>query len=153
MQATSEKIVSIDYTLTDEQGTLLDSSDGREPLSYVHGAGQIVPGLERALEGKSPGDSVQVTVPPQDAYGERSPDLLQTVPREQFPAGTVPEVGQQFQVQMPTGARLVTVANVDDDAVLIDANHPLAGHELNFDVTVKDVRDATAEEQQRGEAG
>lgn len=153
MQAASEKIVSIAYTLTDEQGTLLDTSDGRKPLSYVHGAGQIIPGLERALEGKSPGDSIQVTVPPQDAYGERKPELVQSVPREEFPEGTLPQVGQQFQVQMPTGARLVTVANVDDDSVLIDANHPLAGHSLNFDVTVKDVRDATAEEQQRGVGG
>jgi FKBP-type peptidyl-prolyl cis-trans isomerase SlyD len=146
MQATREKMVSIDYTLTDEQGNVLDSSDGREPLTYLHGTGQIIPGLERAIEGKEPGAQLQVTVPPEDAYGDRNPELLQSVPREQFPEGTVPEIGQKFQVQSPSGARVVTVAEVGDDAVVIDANHPLAGHALNFDVTVKDVRDATGEE-------
>ncbi len=151
MQATREKVVSIDYTLTDEQGNVLDSSDGREPLTYLHGKGQIIPGLERAIEGKEPGEQLQVTVPPQDAYGERNPELMQSVPREQFPEGTEPQVGQKFQVQSPTGARIVTVAEVADDAVVIDANHPLAGRALNFDVTVKEVREPSPEEQQQAQ--
>jgi FKBP-type peptidyl-prolyl cis-trans isomerase SlyD len=139
--------------VTDERGEMLHSSEGREPLTYVHGAGQIIAGLERALEGKSPGDSIEVTIPPQEAYGERDPDLVQSVPREQFPEGTLPQVGQQLPVKFPAGTRLVTVANVDDDAVQIDANHPLAGQALNFDCTVKEVREATAEEKQRGAVG
>ena len=144
MQATRERMVSIDYTLTDEQGNVLDTSDGREPLTYLHGTGQIIPGLERAIEGKEPGEQLHVTVPPQEAYGEHDPELMQSVPREQFPDGTVPQVGQKFQVQSPTGARIVTVAEVAEDAVVIDANHPLAGRALNFDVTVKDVREPSA---------
>jgi FKBP-type peptidyl-prolyl cis-trans isomerase SlyD len=141
MQVASEKIVSIDYTLTDEQGNVLDTSNGRDPLSYVHGAGQIIPGLERALEGASPGESLHVTVQPQDAYGEHDPALVQAVPRDQFPDDSVPQIGQRFRVDMPTGPRIVTVSQVDEESVIIDANHPLAGHELNFDVTVKDVRE------------
>ena len=141
MQVASEKIVSIDYTLTDEQGNVLDTSDGRDPLSYVQGAGQIIPGLERALEGTSPGESLQVTVQPEDAYGERDPELVQAVPREQFPDGSLPEIGQRFQVETPAGTQVVTVASVDEKSVMIDANHPLAGRALSFDVTVKEVRD------------
>lgn len=144
MQVASEKIVSIDYTLTDEQGNVLDTSNGRDPLSYVHGAGQIIPGLERALDGASPGESLHVTVAPEDGYGERDPQLVQSVPRGQFPEGSIPEVGQSFPVEMDAGTLVVTVAKVDDESVVIDANHPLAGHELSFDVTVKDVRDGTA---------
>jgi FKBP-type peptidyl-prolyl cis-trans isomerase SlyD len=152
MQATAETVVSVDYTVSDDQGEILQSSKGSEPLTYVHGAGQIIPGLERALEGKSPGDSIEVTIPPEEAYGDRDPALVQSVPREQFPEGVLPQVGQQFQVQFPTGPRLVTVANVDDGTVQLDANHPLAGCVLNFDCTVKEVREATAEEKQRSAA-
>ena len=147
MQVASEKLVSIDYTLTDEQGNVLDTSNGRDPLSYVHGAGQIIPGLERALEGTSPGESLQVTVAPQDAYGVRDPNLVQAVPRDQFPEDAMPQVGQSFPVETDGGTLVVTVANVDEKTVVIDANHPLAGHELNFDVTVTDVRDAPAEQE------
>ncbi len=152
MQAEREKVVSIDYTLKDTNGNVLDTSDGREPLAYLHGAGNIIPGLEQALEGKSPGDTLEVTVPPEDAYGTRDPQLVQTVPREQFPADALPQVGQQFQVKTAGGPRVVTVAQVDDTAVTVDANHPLAGQPLNFDVTVTDIREATAEELQLGRA-
>jgi FKBP-type peptidyl-prolyl cis-trans isomerase SlyD len=153
MQVTSEKVVSLEYTLTDATGNVLDTTQGREPLSYLHGAGHIIPGLERAIEGSSPGDSIEVTVPPPEAYGERDPRLVQAVPRERFPEETVPQVGQQFQVPTDAGPRIVTVAKVDEQAIMIDANHPLAGQTLNFDVTVADVRQATAEELQNGRIG
>lgn len=146
MQATRKTVVSIDYTVRDQKGNVLDSSEGRSPLSYVHGARRIIPGLERALDGKSPGDAFEVTVPPGEAYGERLPELVQAVPREQFPEEAVPRVGQQFQVQTDAGPRTVTVANVDAAAVTIDANHPLAGQALNFAVKVIDVREATPED-------
>jgi len=149
MQATSERVVSIEYTLTDESGNVLDSSEGRAPLSYLHGARRIIPGLERALDGKSPGDEFEVTVSPAEAYGERHPELVQSVPRERFPEGTVPSIGQQFQVQTETGPRVVTVAGVEENAVTLDGNHPLAGQPLNFAVKVVDVRAATPEEMQQ----
>ncbi len=151
MQATNQKVVSIEYTLKDNQGNVLDTSNGRAPLSYLHGAGNIIPGLEKALDGKSPGETLEVLVPPKDAYGERNAALVMDVPREQFPEETPPQVGQQFQVETPEGARVVTVAKVDDAQVTIDANHPLAGRPLNFDVTVTDVRNATSEELQCGQ--
>lgn len=152
MEAVNQKVVSIDYTLKDSRGNVLDSSKGRTPLSYLHGAGNIIPGLEHALEGRSAGETLQVAVSPREGYGEHNPDLVKDVPRTEFPTDAIPEVGQRFQVQTPDGARVVTVAKVDNSRVTIDANHPLAGQALNFDVTVKDVRDATAEELQIGRA-
>lgn len=146
MEATRERVVSIEYTLRDESGNVLDSSDGRAPLSYLHGAKRIIPGLERALDGKSPGDEFEVTVSPAEAYGERHPELVQSVPRESFPEGTAPRVGQQVQVQTEIGPRVVIVAKVEDDAVTLDGNHPLAGQPLSFAVKVVDVRAATPAE-------
>lgn len=150
MEATKEKVVSIDYTLTDDKGNVLDSSSGRGPLAYLHGAGNIIPGLESALEGKSPGDSLSVKVSPAEGYGEHDAALVQDVPRSQFPPNVELERGTQFQAQTPQGPRIVTVVNVEDDSVTVDANHPLAGMELNFDVSVVEVRDAQAEELQHG---
>jgi len=150
MQATKEKVVSIDYTLTDEQGSVIDTSSGRGPLAYLHGAGNIIPGLENALEGKSAGDTLTVTVPPDQAYGEHDPELVQAVPRDRFPAGSDVRVGTQFQAQTPVGQRIVTVVGVNNDEVTVDANHPLAGKPLTFDVTVVEVREATADELSHG---
>jgi FKBP-type peptidyl-prolyl cis-trans isomerase SlyD len=150
MQATSEKVVSIDYTLKDGQGTVIDTSQGRGPLAYLHGAGNIIPGLERELEGKTAGAAFEVTVLPTDAYGERDDALVQPVPKSRFPEGANPQVGQQFQAQTPTGARMVTVVNVEAESVTIDANHPLAGQSLHFAGQVVDVRDATQQELQHG---
>ena len=153
MQATNEKVVSIDYTLKDDQGRVLDTSEGKQPLSYLHGKGNIIPGLEQALEGKSPGETLDVSIPPTAAYGERSPELAQSVPRDRFPEGTDVQVGQQFQVQTPQGVRMVTVAQVDENAVTVDGNHPLAGQTLNFNVTVTDVREPTSQELENGRIG
>lgn len=152
MQATNEKVVSIDYTLKDEAGEVLDTSEGREPVAYLHGAGNIVPGLESALEGKSKGDSISVSVAPADGYGERDPEMVQPVPRENFPPEAQVEVGMQFQAETPQGPRIVTIVKVDEQEITVDANHPLAGKQLNFAVTITDVRDATAEELAHGHA-
>ncbi len=152
MQATKSKVVSIDYTLTDSEGNVLDTSDGRTPLEYLHGSDNIIPGLERALEGKSDGDAFEVTVAPEDAYGERDQGLVQEVALTQFPEGADPQVGQQFQAETPEGPRTVTIVNRDSEGVTIDANHPLAGQALNFAVKVVSVREASPEELQHGHA-
>jgi FKBP-type peptidyl-prolyl cis-trans isomerase SlyD len=146
MQVGKDKVVSIDYTLTNNTGQVLDSSQGREPLAYLHGNRNIIPGLEAALEGKNVGDKVNAVIAPKDAYGEKDQNLVQPVPRKMFPQTQPIQVGQQFQAQSEHGTRVVTVVGVDDENVTIDANHPLAGETLNFDVTVREVRDASPEE-------
>lgn len=150
MQITANKVVTIDYTLTDEQGQVIDSSQGRDPLAYLHGFNNIIPGLEGALEGRSSGDSMNVVVAPGEAYGERDDALVQSVSRELFEDAEQLEVGMRFQSVSEQGVRLVTVVEVADDSVTVDANHPLAGVTLNFDVTVVDVREATQEELEHG---
>jgi len=150
MQVDKNKVVSIDYTLTGSDGTVIDSSAGQEPLAYLHGAGNIIPGLERALEGKTIGDQVVATVAPEDGYGQKNPSLVQPVPRAQFPGVKEIKVGQQFQAQTNHGPRVVTIVGVTDDTVTVDANHPLAGETLNFDVKIVSVRDGTAEEIDHG---
>ncbi len=146
MQAEKNKVVTIDYTLKDTDGNLIDESkDGQ--FAYLHGADNIIPGLEKGLEGKQAGDSVQVTINPADAYGEVDPAKIQKAPRNMFPPDVEIQPGMQFHAQTPDGQDvMVTVKAVEDDFVVIDGNHPLAGVTLNFDVTVRDVRDATAEE-------
>jgi FKBP-type peptidyl-prolyl cis-trans isomerase SlyD len=150
MNIEKDKVVSIDYTLTGDDGQVIDSSKGREPLHYLHGAGNIIPGLESALEGKAQGDQVNVSVPPEQGYGPRDERMVQAVPRASF--GGVAEIkpGMQFQAQTNAGPRIITVVDVQGDQVMIDANHPLAGQTLNFDVNVRDVRDATQEELSHG---
>jgi FKBP-type peptidyl-prolyl cis-trans isomerase SlyD len=150
MQIGKDKVVSIDYTLTGVDGNVIDSSQGQEPLAYLHGAGNIIPGLERALEGKSPGDEVNATIAPEDGYGQKNPSLVQPVARAQFPGVNEIKLGQQFQAQTNHGPRVVTVVGITDDTVTVDANHPLAGETLKFDVKVVNVRDATAEEIDHG---
>jgi FKBP-type peptidyl-prolyl cis-trans isomerase SlyD len=147
MQVAQDKVVSIDYTLTGPQGEVLDSSQDRGPLTYLQGVGNIIPGLEKQLEGKSTGDQVKVTVPAAEAYGERDERLVQPVPRDSFKGVERLEPGMRFQASGPNGAQgVVTIVSVDQNEVTIDANHPLAGVPLTFDVTVVDVRDATEEE-------
>lgn len=151
MQVGKDKVVAIDYTLTNNQGQVIDSSQGREPLAYLHGKGNIIPGLEKQLEGKNVGDNVKAVVKPEEGYGNHDPRMVQQVPAAAFKG--VPEIkaGMQFQAQGPGGqVRLVTVTKVEGDNVTVDANHPLAGQTLNFDVTIKEVRDASAEELSHG---
>ncbi|MDX1442929.1 MAG: peptidylprolyl isomerase [Gammaproteobacteria bacterium] len=150
MQISEKKVASIHYTLKNDAGDVLDTSSGRDALAYLHGANNIIPGLEKALEGKGAGDKVEVTVEPGEAYGERQESLVQEVPREAFQGVDEIKEGMQFQAQGPQGPVLVTVKAVADDKVTIDGNHPLAGETLHFDVEVSDVRDATDEELEHG---
>ncbi|AGA32975.1 FKBP-type peptidyl-prolyl cis-trans isomerase SlyD [Thioalkalivibrio nitratireducens DSM 14787] len=150
MQISANKVVSIDYTLTNDQGQVLDTSEGREPMAYLQGHRNIISGLESALEGKSAGDRVQVTVAPEQAYGERNDALRQAVPRTMFEDADQVQVGMQFQTMTEQGAQVVTVTAVDAEHVTVDANHPLAGETLTFDVTIVDVREASEEELEHG---
>jgi FKBP-type peptidyl-prolyl cis-trans isomerase SlyD len=152
MQIGKNKVVKIHYTLTDDDGEVIDSSEGGEPLEYLHGAGGIIPGLEEALEGKSAGDHIKVHVEPEDGYGEQDDDLLHEVERSQFDGIDELELGMQFQVDTDDGPMLVTVVEITDDTVTVDGNHELAGVALNFDVTVGEIRNATQEEIDHGHA-
>jgi len=144
-------VVSIHYRLTDESGEELDSSAGQDPLSYLHGTDSLIPGLETALTGQAAGDKLQVTVQPADAYGDVNPELVQTVPISAFDTPENVKAGVQFQAQGPDGqVQLITVQEVTDDGVTINANHPLAGQVLHFDVTIEAVREASAEEIDHG---
>lgn len=152
MQIAQNTVASIDYTLTDDEGHVLDSSEGREPLQYIHGAGQLIPGLESALEGQAPGDTVAVTVEAEEGYGDRDERLIQDVPRSAFQGIDNVEAGMRFQATDSSGrGRMITVQNVEGDTVTVDANHPLAGKSLNFKVEVVDVREATADEIESGQ--
>ncbi|MEO8495319.1 MAG: peptidylprolyl isomerase [Planctomycetota bacterium] len=152
MQITKHKVVKIHYTLTDDDGELIDSSEGVEPLEYLHGVGGIVPGLEDVLEGKSVGDRIKVNVQPEDGYGEQDDDLLHDVERSQFEGVDDLELGMQFEVDTDDGPMLVTVVEITDETVTVDGNHELAGVALNFDVIVHEIRDATPEEIAHGHA-
>ena len=143
--------VSFHYTLTDDDGQQLDSSAGKEPLAYLHGAGNIIPGLESALEGKSVGDAMVVDVIAAEGYGEIQKELIQEVPRASFQGVDEIEVGMQFEAQTGEGGTVpVTVVAVTDEIVTVDGNHPLAGKNLYFDVSIEDVRDASVEELEHG---
>ena len=150
MQISANMVVSIDYTLTDDQGAVIDSSEGRGPLAYLHGKNNIIPGLENALEGKAQGDSLLVKVSPEEGYGERSDELTQAVPKQMFEGNDEIQVGMQFQTMTESGPQVVTVVAIDDENVTVDGNHPLAGENLNFDVTIVDIREASAEELEHG---
>lgn len=134
------------YKLTSIEGEVLDTSDGRQPLSYLHGHGNIIPGLEKALEGKASGDKVAKIVPAADAYGEHVPELVTEANRNQFPEGVDLVPGMRFQAQTPQGFRVATIISVVGDKISVDANHPLAGLDLQFDVEIVDVREANPEE-------
>lgn len=150
MQITKNKVATIDYTLKNDAGEVLDSSEGGQPLAYLHGTGNLIPGLESALEGQSPGDNIQVSVPPEDAYGLRDESLRMDVSLSQFDSVQNLEVGMQFLVPSEEGERVIRVEEIKGNKVTIDGNHQLAGMTLHFDVTVRDVRDATQEEKAHG---
>ncbi len=151
MQITADKVVLIHYTLTDDSGTVIDSSSCGDPLAYIHGQGNIIPGLEKALEGKQAGDKLDVKVDPAEGYGVRDAALVQQVPRRAFGGVAKIEPGMQFHAQTSQGhTRVVTVMNVQGDMVTVDGNHPLAGQNLNFAVEVTEVRDPTEEELEHG---
>ena len=150
MKIEKNKVVSINYTLTDTKGVTLDSSEGREPLNFIHGMGHIIIGLEEALEGKVKGEKLNVSIPPEKGYGIKNEEMIQKIPKNQFDASQQIEPGMQFHAQAEGRTLVVTVTKVEDEFVTIDANHPLAGETLNFDVEIIDVRDASAEELSHG---
>ena len=151
MSIKDNSAVSFHYSLTEDEGQQLDSSAGKEPLAYLHGAGNIIPGLENALTGKAVGDSMTVAVSAAEGYGEVQQELIQDVPRTSFQGVEQIEVGMQFEAQTGQGGTVpVTVTAVTDETVTVDGNHPLAGKNLNFDVSIEAVRDATAEELEHG---
>ncbi len=153
MDISQHTVVTIEYTLTDNDNQVLDQADANKPLAYVHGVGAAIPGLEAALEGKAPGETLQVSVSPEDAYGERDEEMVTAVSQDLFEGVDEVQTGMQFQAETNGGPRIVTVVDVDmeDEQVTIDANHPLAGVTLNFDVKVQDVRGATPDEIEQGE--
>jgi FKBP-type peptidyl-prolyl cis-trans isomerase SlyD len=146
MQIGMNKIVSIHYTLKDETGEVLDASEGRDPLDYLHGSGQIIKGLENALEGKSKGEELSVVIEPENGYGTRDETLVHEVPKAEFEKADEIEVGMQFRVGDEGGTLVMLVAGVGDETITLDGNHPLAGVTLSFDVGIEDVREANEEE-------
>ncbi len=150
MQIEKDKVALIDYTVKTTEGQLVDTSEGNEPLAFLCGFNNIIPGLESALMGKQAGDQVSVEVQPEDAYGQRRDEMVKEVPLTAFQGVEKIEAGMQFQAESPNGPQLIMVTQVDGDMVTVDGNHPLAGIALSFDVTVKEVRAASAEELAHG---
>jgi FKBP-type peptidyl-prolyl cis-trans isomerase SlyD len=149
VEITADRVVTIHYTLKDESGAVLDSSSGGDPLAYIQGHGNLVSGLEKAIEGKEDGAAVSVVVSPAEGYGTRDEALIQRVPKRTLQGGNIKK-GMQFQARTDDGMRLFTVTAVIGDMVTLDGNHPLADRQLHFDVQVVSVREATAEELEHG---
>lgn len=149
MKVSAQSVVSIHYTLTDNTGTVLDSSSGREPLSYIQGLGHLILGMEEGLEGKAAGDRFQLKIAPEKGYGVRNEEMIQQVPLSAF-GGQEIKPGMQFEAGTEEQRFLVTVTEVGTETVTVDGNHPLAGVELNFDIEVMSVREATGEELSHG---
>jgi len=150
MKVAENAVVVIDYTLTDNDGQVIDSSEGAGPLAYLHGMGNIIPGLEAALLDKEAGDSVKASIEPANAYGDRIEDMKQEVPKELFGGIETIEVGMQFESSTDEGPVMVTVVAIGDEMITVDGNHPLAGVHLNFDVEIREVREASEEELEHG---
>jgi FKBP-type peptidyl-prolyl cis-trans isomerase SlyD len=146
MKISKDKVASIHYTLRDNEGTIIDSSEGRDPLNYLHGAGNLIAGMEEGLEGKSKGDKLNLKIQPDKGYGEKDESLVQKVPRSAF-GGQEVKTGMRFSTNQ---GGVVSVTHVGLDSITVDGNHPLAGVELNFAVEVMDVRDATQDEISHG---
>ena len=146
MKISKNKVVSIDYTLTDAKGEILDRSSEGQPLQFIQGQGHLIPGLEKVLEGKGAGESLKADIPHVDAYGARDEALLQIIPKENFEDISDLRIGMELEAESDDGVRIITVVGIDGDKVVVDGNHPLAGIDLSFDVTIVGVRDATADE-------
>ena len=151
MQIAKNSVVTLEYVLKDDSGTIIDQSTGDEPFAFIHGVGGIIPGLESALEGKQADDELSVTIEPDQAYGQRDDALIAEVPLERFEGVEEIQEGMQFHTASEDGTpHIVTVVDISDGVVKVDGNHPLAGVTLNFDVKVLEVREATAEELDHG---
>ena len=152
MQIAQNTVVSLNYTLKNSEGTLLDSSEGREPLVYLHGKGALIPGLEKELDGKIKGDKLVTVIQPEDAYGSRRDDLVKVVSKDGFQGEEEMQVGMQVQLDTEHGPTIASITSIEDKDVTLDLNHPLADMTLHFDVSIKDVRSATEEEISHGHA-
>ena len=150
MTIVDNKVVEIHYVLKDKDGDLLDSSEGEAPLAYIHGIGNIIPGLEKQLNGKKIGDKIKAIISPSDGYGVWEEKLIQKIPMSNFKDKSQVKLDAQFRVEMEDGPRIATITKIENDDVTIDMNHPLAGEELHFDVEVMAIRDATEEEISHG---
>ena len=150
MQITNDHVVSMHYTLTSPDGEVLDSSEGKDPLSYLHGHGNIIPGLEKQLEGKTVGDKLVAEVPAAEGYGEHNPALVVEAARSQFPEGVDLQPGMRFQAQTPEGNRIAEIKKIEGDTVTVDTNHPLAGVDLTFKVEITSIRPAKPDEIDHG---
>jgi FKBP-type peptidyl-prolyl cis-trans isomerase SlyD len=149
MRVAKETVVAIEYTLKDDQGNIIDASGERGPMEYLHGAQNIIPGLEQGVEGLTAGDTKNVLVPPQLGYGEYSDKLLQLVPLSAFGANT-PQVGMRFHAETNLGMRVLTIKKIEGEEVTLDGNHELAGKTLHFDIKVVSVRAAEPTELAHG---
>lgn len=151
MKIAKDSVVAIDYTLKDDDGEVVDTSVGQDPLHYLHGHGNIVTGLELALEGKEAGAHVDAKIAPKDGYGERDDKRVMKVERSALPPEMKPEIGMQVAAEGPQGQVVpLWITEVNDKGVTLDGNHPMAGKTLHFSVDIKSVRQATAEELQHG---
>jgi len=150
MLISKNKVVSFHYTLSDEQGEQMESSRERQPMSYLHGASNIIPGLEKAMTGRAAGEQFQVTVAPVDAYGEHRPERVQRIPAKHFRDARHLKPGQMVSIETRRGPVQAKVVKVGRFNIDVDTNHPLAGQTLTFDVEVTDVRDAMPEEISHG---
>ncbi|AKU92947.1 FKBP-type peptidyl-prolyl cis-trans isomerase [Vulgatibacter incomptus] len=151
MKATNGVVVSLQYTLMNAKGEELETSVGSEPLAYLHGEGEIVPGLERELEGKEIGFKSRVMVPAADAYGERDEDAVFEAPKDELPEGI--EAGEEIFGEDEDGEPMsFTVVKLTENGAILDTNHPFAGMDLTFDVEIVGLRPATEEELEHGHA-
>lgn len=150
MKIEENKVAIIHYSVSDSEGTLIDSSYDHEPLSVIHGTGYLIPGLEDALKGHIAGDTFEVDVPADDGYGHRHDGFVQVVPKEMFGDIKDLEIGTQLRAETDHGEQTVIVVDMSEDTITVDGNHPLAGIDLSFDVEVLEVRDATKEELEHG---
>jgi FKBP-type peptidyl-prolyl cis-trans isomerase SlyD len=151
MQVANKKAVAIDYKLTIKGGIVVDQSEKDEPLWYLHGAGNLIPGLEKELDGMSAGDEKKVTVAPEDGYGEYEEERVHTVPKDQFPPDSPFQVGDRVVASSPDGRQMpARISAVEADVVTLDFNHELAGKELTFEIKIIEIRDASKEELEHG---
>jgi len=146
MKTASGMVVTMHYTLTDDSGDVLDTSAGRDPLTYLHGHGNIIPGLEKALEGKEVGHKSKVTVAPDEGYGEKNQEMVFEAPREHFPPDLELKAGERVYAEGPNGPISFSVVELTEKGAVLDANHPLAGKTLHFEVEIVEIRDASEEE-------
>lgn len=150
MKIENNRVAQIHYTLKDDQGEILDSSVGQNPLPYIHGVGALIPGLEKQLAGKQVGDKFTAVVSPAEGYGEYDKNSVFEVPASGFDGDDELELGMQVQLDTEEGPAVATITNIEDDVVTLDLNHPLAGVSLHFDVEVMEVREATSQELEHG---